>query len=57
MMPPGYIPPGYRPPKSWGGNGRAAGRSFKGCLGMCAAIIVSTAIMAGLVVLLHLAYH
>jgi hypothetical protein len=55
MMPPGYVPPGYRPPRSWGRKGRDASRPFRGCLGLCVAIIVSAAIIFMLVVLLLLA--
>jgi len=52
-MMPGYI----SPPPRWGRNGPDAGNPFRGCLGLCIAIIFSAMIIFGSVVLLTYVYH
>jgi hypothetical protein len=49
----GHIPP----PPRWDKKGPDAGHPFRGCLGLCIAIIFSAVIIFVLVVLLRHAYQ
>jgi hypothetical protein len=49
--------PIYPPPRNLRGKGSDAGRPFRGCLVLGAAIILSAAIILALVFVLLLAFH